>query len=133
MDFVRATYLTGAVVDAVATLGLALPARSRLRRLIYPAIRANQIDFVEGSRSALPLMAGWTALLLWGWRKPAERRAILALTAVPVVAGFVAGEALDIRRGYADRRRSLPTFVLQAVLAWLFAAGYRRVASGSPE
>jgi len=34
------------------------------------------------------LMAGWTLLLLWGVRKPVERRVVILLTAFPVVFGL---------------------------------------------
>jgi len=34
------------------------------------------------------LMAGWTLLLLWAVRKPIERRAVILLTAFPVVFGL---------------------------------------------
>jgi len=34
------------------------------------------------------LMTGWTFLLLWAVRKPIERRAVILLTAFPVVFGL---------------------------------------------
>ncbi len=51
-----------------------------------------QVDF--SLRIALgiagALMAGWTLLLAWTAQKPVERRMVMALTAVPVLAGLFA-------------------------------------------
>jgi len=39
---------------------------------------------------AASLMAGWTLLLAWIAKNPVERRAVMAFTAMPVVAGLFA-------------------------------------------
>jgi hypothetical protein len=58
-------------IDAVAAIGLALPAGSRVRRMIYPAVTADG-EHAAGSRSAAPLMAGWTVLLAWSGPRPGK-------------------------------------------------------------
>ncbi|MFX1399572.1 MAG: hypothetical protein ACFFAS_21305, partial [Promethearchaeota archaeon] len=40
------------------------------------------------------LMLGWTALLLWGFFKPIERRSIFLLTIFPVVSGLILTELI---------------------------------------
>jgi len=47
------------------------------------------IRLVEGIGASL--MAGWTLLLAWTAREPIERRAVLAFTAMPLVAGYFWG------------------------------------------
>ncbi len=44
-------------------------------------------------------MAGWTLLLLWADRWPLERRGVLPITVVPVIAGLMANDAHAVRAG----------------------------------
>jgi len=48
-----------------------------------PDIQVRSIMGIGGS-----LMTGWTFLLIWAVRKPIERRAVILLTAFPVVFGI---------------------------------------------
>ena len=45
------------------------------------------------------LMAGWTLLLAWTAKNPIERRVVMALTAVPVVAGLFAVALIGVVNG----------------------------------
>jgi len=49
-------------------------------------------------RTGAPLMAGWTVLLLWADRQPLERRGVLPITVLPVIAGLMANDAPRCRR-----------------------------------
>jgi hypothetical protein len=69
------------------------------------------------------LMLGWTVLLLWAYRKPAERRFVAALT-VLVIYGLVATEVVAVLSGQLPIWRIAPTFVLQTALLALFASGF---------
>jgi len=71
-------------------------------------------------------MAGWTVLLLWADRHPVERKDVIAITAVPVVAGLMANDAWAIRNGLVEARSILPVRALQSGLLALFAASYVR-------
>lgn len=120
---VRAACWIGVGIDAVATIGLALPGGSRVRRMIYPAVTAGG-EYAAGSRIAAPLMAGWTVLLAWVARDPVSRRQPLLLTSVPVIAGLIAAEIADIRKGRASASLQAPTIVLQLALLTLFTRAY---------
>lgn len=50
---------------------------------------------------AASLMAGWTLLLAWAAAKPVERRAVMLLTAVPVIAGLTIVAAIGMVNGHA--------------------------------
>jgi hypothetical protein len=116
---VQAICWIGVAVDAAATIGLALPARSRLRRAIFPAVTASQAEYAAGARSAAPLMAGWTVLLAWVAGNPADRSLPLLLTSAPVIAGLIA-------------LRQAPTIALQFALLAMFGRAYhdsRRLAA----
>ena len=57
-----------------------------------PKLRRQRTGFRYGTRSGAPLMAGWTALLLWADRDPLARKDVLPLTIVPVIAGLMAND-----------------------------------------
>jgi hypothetical protein len=123
MRSVRAACWIGVGIDAVAAIGLSLPAKSRMRRMIYPAVTAGG-EYAAGSRIAAPLMAGWTVLLAWVARDPVSRREPLLLTSVPVIAGLIAAEIADVRKGRASASLQAPTIVLQLALLALFTRAY---------
>jgi peptidoglycan/LPS O-acetylase OafA/YrhL len=50
---------------------------------------------------AASLMAGWTLLLAWTAAKPVERRTVMLLTAVPVIAGLTIVTAIGMVNGHA--------------------------------
>ena len=120
---VRTACWIGVGIDAIAAIGLALPAGSRVRRLIYPAVTAGG-EYAAGSRSGAPLMAGWTVLLAWVARDPVSRRQPLLLTSVPVIAGLIAAEVADVRQGRVSAALQAPTIVLQLALLALFTRAY---------
>jgi hypothetical protein len=77
-------------------------------------------------------MLGWTLLLAWGARRPIERRALLLLT-LPVIAGFMALELLDVNLGHADIGGTLPTLMIQSVLAAGLVVAYAAAGRVGPE
>lgn len=48
-------------------------------------------------------MNPWTVLLIWGDRKPIERRLILLFTAFPVVFGLFIGELVLFLQGFTSQ------------------------------
>jgi hypothetical protein len=59
------------------------------------------------------LMLAWTALLLWAYQRPMERRFVAALT-VLVIHGLVATELSAVISGHLAAWRMVPTWCLQA-------------------
>ena len=49
---------------------------------------------------AASLMLGWTALLIWGGRKPMERKDILVLTVFPVISGIFIATVVTYKAGF---------------------------------
>jgi hypothetical protein len=72
------------------------------------------------------LMFGWTALLLWADRRPIERRDVLALTVVPVIAGPAVNEAFGVASGFLSAAFAAPIWALQLGLGLLFLVSWRR-------
>jgi hypothetical protein len=115
----RAAFLTGAITDALALLPLLIPA---LAKLLW-----GFDDSSGGYRFAMgyaaSLMLGWTALLIWAFRRPLERKVVAAITFL-VICGLVLTEIVGLWSGYLAVWRFLPTLCLQAVLLSLFAVGF---------
>jgi hypothetical protein len=122
--WLRLSYRAGAVVDALATVSMIFP-RLWVLRFRRPFDRSGA-ELRYGLRAGAPLMAGWTVLLLWADRRPVERKDVIAITAVPVVAGLMANDAWAVRNGLVEARSVLPVRALQSGLLALFAASYVR-------
>jgi hypothetical protein len=72
-------------------------------------------------RAGAPLMAGWTVLLPWADRRPLERRGVLPITVIPVIAGLTANDANAVRAGRLSGAGVAPVRALQLALGGLFA------------
>jgi len=116
--WLRTSYWAGAVVDALAAILLTFPV---LMAVVY---RLGPIDMSPAFRSvdasAAALMWGWTCLLIWADRKPLERRGVLLLTLLPVLAALILHRLSIILFYQAPFLEELPFLVLQLALAGLF-------------
>ena len=65
----------------------------------------------------------WTALLLWGMRKPKERKFIELVTAF-VVLGFVVIQICGILFRVVPLLNMMPLFLMQFILIFFFVYGY---------
>jgi hypothetical protein len=120
--FLRLAYWAGAILDA-----------AMLPPMLVPSIGAKMYgiaDFHPGAeyRYAMyvgaSLMAGWTALLLWADRKPVERRGVILLTIIPVIAGLIAASLYTVASGLVTVGGILPILVLQVSLTAFFLGAY---------
>ena len=125
--WLRRSYRAGAAVDAVAAIGMAAPA------LYGPTLRFDRDfdraapEFAYVLRTGAPLMAGWTLLLLWADRRPLERRGVLPITVLPVIAGLAANDAYAVRSGRLSGLSVAPVQALQLGLTALL--GYSLVSA----
>jgi hypothetical protein len=118
--WLRRSYRVGALVDALAAIGMAVP------RLYGPTLRFDRRferrgpEFEYAMRAGAPLMMGWTILLLWADKRPLERRGVLPITVVPVLAGLMANDARSVRAGHLSSLSVAPVRALQLGLVGLF-------------
>lgn len=115
----RTAFAAGAVTDALALVPMLSPSMARLLwgfDDLGPSYR-----FAMGYGAAL--MAGWTGLLVWAWRRPIERAFVAALT-VLVIYGLALAEIGAVVSGALPAWRMAPTWVLQSLLLGLFATAY---------
>ena len=115
----KAAFLVGAITDALAILPMLIPPLAKLLWGFEDTSGAYRFAFGYGAS----LMLGWTALLIWAYQKPLERKAVAALT-VLVIYGLVFTEIVAVLTGHIAVWRMLPTWFLQAILLGLFAGGY---------
>jgi hypothetical protein len=118
LDFVRATYWIGAIVDALAAVQLLTPAGTRV--LGFAGLRAPGAAGQPAIVAAV-LMLGWSVVLVWAHLRTRERRAVLAIT-LGVVLALAAGNIALGAAGAMAWSALAPTLAIQAVLTALFAA-----------
>jgi len=110
--WLKASFITGAVADAIVGILILIPSRMGEAEFRYPM------------GLAASLMFGWTLLLLWGYQKPVERKGVLLLTICPVITGLMATAAYQVATGAFTVGRVLPTMVLGAGLIGLMGFSY---------
>jgi hypothetical protein len=115
----RLAFLVGAITDAIAIFPMLIPPLARLLWGFEDMSGAYQFAMGYGAS----LMLGWTALLIWAYQRPMERKLVAALT-VLVVCGLVLTEIVAVISGHLEAWRMLPTWFLQTILLCLFAGGF---------
>lgn len=118
-QILRAAFLAGAITDGLALIPMVFPSMAQL--LWGFEEFSGPYRFAMGYGASL--MAAWTVLLLWAYRRPLERSFVAALT-VFVIYGLVATEVVAVFAGHVAASRMIPTWLLQAGLLALFAGGY---------
>src|SRR5574340_1628337 len=118
---VRATYLLGAVIDALAGIQLLLP-----RSVTLVAFRGLRLPGADGYPAAIAavLMFGFTGILLWGSRNPVGRRGVLLVTLLAIL-GLAAVNIVWGALGLIAWSDLAGALVIQAFLTACFAASYR--------
>ena len=115
----RRAFLLGAITDALALIPMLVPWMAGLLWGFNDPSGAYRFAMGYGAS----LMLGWTVLLLWAYQRPVERRFVAALT-VLVIYGLVLTETVAVLSGHLEAWRMIPTWILQALLLFLFAYAY---------
>jgi hypothetical protein len=122
LTYLRFAYWFGAVLDGLMVVPLLFPS--------VGAAMLGLVDFHPGpdyryaAALAASLMAGWTALLVWGVFRPVERRGVLLLTACPVVVGLLAAGGYAVAAGFVRASFMLPIFASQVAGIAIFVSAY---------
>jgi hypothetical protein len=119
--WLKASFLAGAVADALTGVLILIPSRMGETEFRYPM------------GLAAALMFGWTFLLLWGWRKPVERMGILPLTICPVIVGLLASGFRAYSRGIFPFAKILPSTIVGLSLIVLMGVSWWRARDLRPE
>ena len=118
-QLLRRAFLLGAITDALALVPMLIPGMAGLLWGFTDV--SGPYWFAMGYGSSL--MLGWTALLIWAYQRPLERRFVAVLT-VLVIYGLLATEIAAVSFGHLEAWRMVPTWCIQGVLLFLFASAY---------
>ena len=122
ISVLRFSYWFGAIADFILAVAM-----------VYPPLMARMLNLDEApasldARLALligaSLMFGWTVLLIWGDRKPVERKGILLITIFPVIFGLALSTLYGFLEGYIPLKGAIPIWILQTFLIALFLSAY---------
>jgi hypothetical protein len=117
-------YWFGAILDGAMVVPLLVP---RIAAAMLGLVGfAPTPDFRYAAAVGAALMAGWTALLVWGALRPLDRRGILLLTACPVVVGLIAAGIYAVASGLVRLPLMVPMFAFQVGGCALFVTAYLR-------
>ncbi len=124
MLFIRFCYWLAAILDALLAGDLLLYVLfGTTIYLQYPTLTPIT-QFL--ARQVIPLVIGWTILLIWAVQKPVERRIILIFTALPLL---LLGILLDLVLLLLGNKSSslgtnLISFIIQMILMILMLIGF---------
>jgi len=126
MFWLRIAYRTGAVFDALMVIPMLFP---RLGGALFGIARFQPTaDYKYAMIVAASLMLGWACLLIWADRQPVERRGVLLLTVLPVLAGLIASGVYAVVAHLVAPWSMAPALVIQLALCGLFSSAYAQSA-----
>ena len=118
----RISFLVGAITDGLAIIPMIFP---KIGSALFGADSTRLgAEYRYAMGIGASLMAGWTALLLWGAINPIERRDILILTLVPVVAGIIAATIFGVRNRVIQKSRTIPLWIHLGFVNILYIVSY---------
>ncbi len=130
VSFLRACFWIGVVADALASAPLLSPGVAKAMFALQTAPGGAAYLYV--SRVGASLMLGWTLLLVWGSRRPVERRGVILLTVVPVLVGLLGSSVLAVDSGFIRMISMLPLWIFYALTIPLYVIAYH-IAAGIEE
>lgn len=117
IKWLRISYWTGAIVDALAAL-----------RMLFPDFIATNPNpnpgYNVGMKWGAALMIAWTGLLIWADRKPLERKFVLLLTICPAIIGLMITSIWVYTTGYSTLGSLILNISVQIALIVLFGFSY---------
>lgn len=121
---IRCGFWAGAILDllsAIASLIYMLSPNETFINTMFKWPPINEMSYMI-LITECALMFGWTALLIWGDRKPIQRRDILLLTAAPVVSMIVIFNIIAIVQGnvYWSISRILPPALVLVLILFAY-------------
>ena len=120
--WLRISYWAGAILDAAAAVSMLSPDVFAMVNGLPDFHPGSEYRFAMGMGASL--MVGWTVLLLWADRKPLERKGVLLMTLLPVIAGLALNEVIAVRAGFLPLLMTIPVWIVQALITGLFLFSY---------
>ena len=112
----RISYWWGAVADLLMGVLMLFP--KFYLQFTHSNLQYSR-EFAYGLLNGVPLMFGWTILLVWADHKPQERKHILPMTMF-VVLGYITVEIQALLSGMSTLQSTVPLFFMQGALLVMF-------------
>ena len=119
VKWLKIAFMAGIITDALVIIPMLY---APMAKQVWGLDQLNGTYFYAMGYGAA-LMAGWTILLIWAYRKPLERR-FLALLTVVVIVGLIIAEIAAVANGTILISKMVRTWILQSVLIGLFGFAY---------
>ena len=124
IHYIRFCYWIGAIIDGLVAFDMFLYIifGSPLYMTSPPPSEETQYILTSGAT----LMIGWTFILIWGDRKPIQRRGLLLLTVFPVVVLFLIFDITLFLMGnkWISFETTLIASIIRPILIVIFLTGY---------
>ena len=123
--WVKTGYWAGIVADFI--FGLKLMFFPKMAEFVWGFPHSMSPFEIMWSRYLGAIIFAWTFTLMWGLKKPVERRIILPITSFFVLIPFIIIECLVLVSGLLPLVNMLFLIGLQIILMVLFMKGYSSV------
>lgn len=90
LQLLKLSFLIGAIADSVVSANWFLIASGSEIPNMMCGLSGTGEEYRFAMYIAALFMAGWAAILAWGWFKPFERKGLLLLTAVLLLVSIIA-------------------------------------------
>jgi len=121
IKWLKASYIAGTIADGIIVILMMIPSRM------------GETEFRYSMGLAAALMLGWTLLLVWGNRKPMERKGILLITIFPVITGLIATGIWAYASGIFTLQKTIPMVILGMAIALLMGFSYLKARNAENE
>lgn len=89
LQLLKLSFLIGGVADALVAVNWSLIAAGSGIPNLMCGLVGTGADYRFAMYISALFMAGWSAILFWGWFKPYERRGLLLITAVLLLVSII--------------------------------------------
>ena len=122
LTLLRVSYITGAVLDFINFILFLFPSA-------FLSLFGRDNVFITSELKVMfnvsaSLMFAWTVLLIWGFLKPFERKGLLLITVLPVMAGLIYTTVNSTVIGITTFDKILPLLINQTIIVVLFIVSY---------
>ncbi|MGY5881011.1 MAG: hypothetical protein RTV31_12215 [Candidatus Thorarchaeota archaeon] len=112
--FIRTMYWVGIILDALVGIDILQTIVTGQSIGVFVPQLTEGITYL--AIQVAVFMFGWTVLLYWGVRDPINRRALLLMTAFPVVVGLLASNLYVLFVGLSTDTTIVVNIVIQSIL-----------------
>jgi hypothetical protein len=119
--WLRVSFWARSILGILAGLTMLFPALFTINNQLSSYFPTPAYRYAMGMGA--PLMLAWSALFLWGARKPLERKDLLPINFL-VVLREAANENFAALTGYISFGALVPSWILQSILSAMYVSSH---------